>query len=210
MIRPRDAVRKAGRSVIDLQEWLFDARHFIETRTSVYSPSVSAAHAESAAHGTRYEPVRLYVLRRMFAQCRKLGAFPRTFVDIGCGKGRACFFAAASGQYDRVVGVELSESLVVSAQRNLARFRSPCPVEFLGADATRYRIPTEQSLVFLNNPFDASILRQFLDNNIDRFVQARTLIGYAHDFHRRTILDSQFEILSRDHTLNLSIYRAVG
>ncbi len=67
----------------------------------------------------------------------------------------------------------------------------------------------EQSLVFLNNPFDASILRTFLDHNIERFVQAGSLIGYNHDYHRQTILSSRFEVLYRDQTLNLSLYRAI-
>ena len=202
-------VRRIGRSVIDLQELLFDLRHSIETRRSVVNPQVAATHAESAAHGVRYEAARLYVLRRLMAECRRSGARPRTFVDVGCGKGRVCFFAAASGQYERVIGVELSEALVATARRNLARFRSTCQIEFLCEDATRYRIPAEQSLVFLNNPFDAHILRAFLESNAERFAQAQTLIGYAHDYHRRTILDARFEVMFRDQGIDLSLYRAL-
>jgi predicted RNA methylase len=195
--------------LIDAREWLFDFRHSVETRGGVVNPEVSAAYAESAARGTRYEAVRLYVLHRLMAECRKSGEQPRTFVDIGCGKGRACLLAAVSGRYDRVVGVELSEALVEVARQNLARLRGVRPVEIICEDATRYDIPTEQSLVFLNNPFDAKLVRTFIDHNIERFVQARSLIGYSHDYHRQTILGSRFEVLFRDQALNLSLYRAV-
>lgn len=203
------AVRRFGRLAIDLEEWLFDVRHSVETRRSVVGPRVDATHAESASHGTRYEATRLYVLRRLMAECHRSGDKPRTFVDVGCGKGRVCFFAAGSRQYDRVIGVELSETLVATARLNLERFRAPCAIEFLCEDATRYRIPAEQSLVFLNNPFDAQLLRAFLDHNCEQLVQARTLIGYHHDFHRHTILDARrFEVLFRDQKMSLSLYRA--
>jgi predicted RNA methylase len=203
------ALRHLGRSLIDAREWLFDFRHSVETRAGVVNPQVNAAYAESAAHGTRYEAVRLYILHRLMAECRRSGELPQTFVDIGCGKGRACILAAASRRYDRVVGVELSEELVEIARQNVARFGGIRPIELICEDATRYHIPTEQSLVFLNNPFDASLLRTFIDHNIERFVQARSLIGYSHDYYRETILRSRFEVLFRDQTLNLSLYRAV-
>jgi SAM-dependent methyltransferase len=203
-----DTVRSLGRSLIDMREWLFDRWHSIETRGSVESPQVDQSHVESAAHGTRYEAARLYVLRRIIRECVKSGAMPRTFVDIGCGKGRACFFAATTGRFARVIGVELSSPLVEIARRNLERFRGSAAMEFICEDATRYLIPTEQSLVFLNNPFDAGILRKFLENNNERFAQGRTLVGYSHDFHRATVLSNRFELLFRDQALNLSLYRA--
>lgn len=204
---PGSAVRRLGRSLIDAEEWLFDLRHSIETREQVRNPYVDAEHAESAARGTRYEAARLYVLRRLIVECLKSGEAPRTFVDVGCGKGRVCFFAAATRQYDRIVGIELSASLVETARRNLARFHTTRSIEFLCEDARHYRMPSEQSLVFLNNPFDATILREFLDNNCEQFARTRTLIAYHHDFHRK-ILGGYSEILFRDQKLGLSLYRA--
>jgi SAM-dependent methyltransferase len=207
MPRP-NTLRSLGRSLIDIREWLFDIRHSIETRGSVEKPRVDQSHVESAAHGTRYEAARLYVLRRIITECVKSGAMPRTFVDIGCGKGRACFFAATTGRFTRVIGVELSNPLVEIARQNLERFRGSAAMEFICEDATRYLVPTEHSLVFLNNPFDASILRKFLENNRERFAQGRTLVGYFHDFHRATVLSNRFDLLFRDQTLSLSLYRA--
>jgi SAM-dependent methyltransferase len=203
-------VRKLGRALIDMHEWLFDFRHSIDTRGAIFNPSVELAYAESAAHGTRYEATRLYVLRRAIAECSSSGEKPRTFIDVGCGKGRACFFAAATGIFARVIGVELSKPLVEIAQANLRRFRSPAALEFLCEDATRYRIPAEQSLVFLNNPFDANILQRFLENNSDRFTQGRTLLAYSHDYHRQTVLSNRFEILFRHQGMSLSLYRAAS
>src|SRR5260370_18327447 len=83
--------RRLGRSLIDTRAWLFDIRHSIETRASVQNPPVDSSYLESAARPTRYEAIRLRVLRRMIAE----GFVPPTFLDVACGKARAGFFAAA-------------------------------------------------------------------------------------------------------------------
>ena len=46
-------------------------------------------------------------------------AEPRLFLDIGAGKGKACFYA--SPRFERVIGVEYSALLVDAAKANLRR-----------------------------------------------------------------------------------------
>jgi SAM-dependent methyltransferase len=201
-------VHTLGRVAIDLHEWLFDARNAISTAASVESPEINPDAPEATAHGTRYEAVRLYVLRRLVAQCRKAGPVPRTFVDIGCGKGRACFFAARTGLFSHITGVELSPQLARVAEENSRRFRAAAAIRFICQDATQYSLPSSPCLIFMNNPFDAGVLGRFLDNNRGRISAGQVMVGYFHDFHRATLLDRGFEILFRDPSLSLSLYRA--
>ncbi len=77
-----------------------------------------------------------------------------TFIDYGAGKGRVLLIAARH-QFDRVVGVELSEPLIRVAAANIAAYapRHPglCPIELtVQTDAANYELPrTSVRAVFL-------------------------------------------------------------
>ncbi|MCS7063993.1 MAG: class I SAM-dependent methyltransferase [Methylacidiphilales bacterium] len=81
------------------------------------------------------------------------------WIDYGCGLGRAVFVAALF-PFKRVIGVDLTAFLIEGAKANLAkaRRRLKCQnVEFICEDATKYRVPTDVNVVFLNNPFHGSV-----------------------------------------------------
>ena len=89
-----------------------------------------------------------------------------TFVDIGCGKGRA-MLAAMRFPFRHLLGVELSPGLVRVAQSNLETFSAPwrrpgVSGEAMAADATDFRIPSGPLLVFLYHPFAAPVMKRFL------------------------------------------------
>lgn len=96
-----------------------------------------------------YAPVRP---RRFLTAMRRLrtdaGRF--TFIDIGCGKGRALILASQVG-FRRLIGVEYSADLAETARQNLAR--SGIPAEVLTDDACDFPFPPEPSVVYLYNPF---------------------------------------------------------
>jgi SAM-dependent methyltransferase len=86
------------------------------------------------------------------------------FVDIGCGAGRVVG-QAARRDFRRVIGVEISPDLIAQAQRYVDEQRKKrAPVEFVTADATRWQLPDDVTIVFLNNPFVGSILQAVVDN----------------------------------------------
>lgn len=89
-----------------------------------------------------------------------------TFVDVGCGKGRA-MLAALRFPFRQIVGVELSTQLVQTAERNLAVFRAPwrqpdTPSQAIAADATEFTVPSGPLLLFLYHPFAAPVMKRFL------------------------------------------------
>jgi hypothetical protein len=86
-----------------------------------------------------------------------------TFVDLGCGKGRALILAAQH-PFARVIGVDFVPAFVESAAANIqaaarrVSFRSEIQVEV--GDAAEFSFPDGPVLLYLFNPFDAPIVRR--------------------------------------------------
>lgn len=102
--------------------------------------------------------------------------WPRfTFVDIGCGKGRALLLSLRY-PFRSVIGVELSPELAAVAQQNLHTFRAPwkrsdVPAHISVGDATTFDLPHEPLLLYLYHPFAGPVMQRFLDH-IGRSLQA--------------------------------------
>ena len=90
-----------------------------------------------------------------------------TFIDIGCGKGRALLLAAQY-PFREIIGVELNSGLVETAQANLELWRTAqhpsMPIRALHQDATEFELPSGPCLLFLYAPFAEPILRKFIEH----------------------------------------------
>jgi SAM-dependent methyltransferase len=91
-----------------------------------------------------------------------------TFIDLGCGKGRAIMLASEVA-FAGILGVELNPALVAIARNNLAIWsKSKTPhscqnLEVLNDDALAFPIPETPVLLYLFNPFDAVVVGQLAD-----------------------------------------------
>jgi SAM-dependent methyltransferase len=89
-----------------------------------------------------------------------------TFIDLGCGKGRA-LFVATEFPFRAVMGVELSRMLAAVAQRNVERWRRRFPgrvvPSIVHADATQFSLPDGNLVVFLYHSFREPVLRTILE-----------------------------------------------
>jgi hypothetical protein len=96
------------------------------------------------------------------------------FVDLGAGMGRAVLLACQFPFY-KVTGVELSSDLARIACENIARYRNSgqkcSTVGVVCEDAADFRLPSEKTIIFLNNPFRGPVMERVLDN-IERSLQA--------------------------------------
>lgn len=194
---------KLKRFFFALEDRLFDWRNNIDT-SGVGSPAALAQeNPDAGIHATTYQAVWTRNLRVLFRAARRQG-MPRLFVDIGAGKGKACIYA--SRHFARVVGVEYSSQLVDAARANQQRARRN-NIQFVHGDATHYDLPDETSLVFLFNPFDEVVLGQFIARNHDRIKTHASLIAYANDMQRETLVQSGYECLFRDPVRNISLWR---
>ncbi len=93
--------------------------------------------------------------------------WPRyTFVDVGCGMGRALLLATRFPFRD-IVGVELAASLAEIARKNVECFhaawkQADARPRVITGDATQFELPAGPLLLFLYHPFAGPVMKRFL------------------------------------------------
>jgi SAM-dependent methyltransferase len=88
-----------------------------------------------------------------------------SFVDLGCGKGRALMMASTY-PFREVIGVELNPGLAAIAEANRATWteagRAVSPIRIVCQDATEFVFPPGHCLLYLFNPFTTPVVEQLL------------------------------------------------
>ena len=137
----------------------FDLTHGVDT--SGYLPGESLATGSPAdLYNTAYYAISPSTLTQALAAC-PIAPAEYTFIDLGCGKGRALLVAAQLG-FAHIIGVEISSEVASIARRNLARNSL---IEIETGDAASFRYPSGVALViFLYHPFLAPALHHTLQN----------------------------------------------
>lgn len=146
------------------RETAFDRRFGVDT-AGLVAVSELGIERELARQAVEYSPtpgVGLgVVLDELDIDCRQF-----TFVDFGCGKGRALFMAAEF-PFARIIGVEISRALCDAARANIAQCdarRLKCrQIDCVHASATALEFPKTPLVLYFFNPFGAEILSQVLE-----------------------------------------------
>jgi hypothetical protein len=95
-----------------------------------------------------------------------------TFVDVGCGKGRALLIAAEF-PFQRLVGIEITSELSRVSQANLALFPQwKDRISVVNQDAVRFVYPDTPLVLFLYNPFLTPVFRRVLANLVRQLRQS--------------------------------------
>jgi SAM-dependent methyltransferase len=168
-----------------------------------------ADSAFSLANSNNFKSYSSFHFKRLLQEAISTGIDFENFVDVGCGKGQQCFYAARYFKFKRVVGIDFSDPLIQIARRNLSKTRHP-QLDFHTADARSWEIPDGTSIVFMYNPFNDVIVRDFLILNLRHFRKYPSLIAYGWDDHRSTMHELGFEIVFRSHRLRHSLLRFAG
>jgi len=133
-----------------------DRRYGTDTQGRVPLASL-AFTSENKDVAQPYEPTPELSFRRMMARLpRSLAGF--TFLDIGCGKGRA-LFCAVPYDFARIIGIEFSPELAAIAARNAEKYANATGdrrIEVVCADATRFDPPSTPLVCYLFQPFNAA------------------------------------------------------
>ena len=184
---------------------LFDKANRVQTSGKIEHDRLDGV--SSVQHATWYEPVELRYLRSSVRRFCAMFGTDFHFIDIGCGEGRACFYAA--GFFRSVAGVDFSPTLIRRASENAATFRNRrgCAIDFAVADAADYRLPPRRSVIFLYNPFDEIVLSKFIKGNADVLREHRSFIVYVNSVHSSVLDDAGFKCRYRRRSyLPVSIY----
>ena len=156
---------RLARRVKDILDYIFDWSH--GTRTAGIVP-LEQLHIESRRKdlGVFYAPVPGYEFRKLIRYL-KIRPEKYTFIDFGCGKGRALLYAINHG-FRRVVGIEFSEALSKIAVENVAKYRRGA-AEVIFGDAADFVIPDEPCVLYFANPFSEVVTQEILSGVYDAY-----------------------------------------
>ncbi len=203
----RQALRLAPRSVnagVVRQEFgphPFDRDHQVETSGLVRGEDIDPGSL-SGLYITGYYGISPSTLRQALELLPEpVDAY--TFVDLGCGKGRA-LLVAAELEFQRLIGVEISPELARTAQKNTAREPR---IHVEQGDATTFVFPQEPLVIFLYHPFLPPVLKKVLRNlQRERAGSAHpTFLLYANPAYQRVIAKFPFLRLVWHRRLALSL-----
>ena len=193
------------RIIFDFEDYLFEKKYALELSGIIENDNLVTNNNESISHSMAYQAVWSRNLRELFKEVKKTGYKFENFIDIGSGKGKACFYAHKKCTFNRVIGIDFSEPLVEIANRNKVKFNSK-NINFIKTDATEFELPNEASLIFMFNPFDSIVLEKFISNNINHFWNFNSVIAYANDKYRSSLIQLGFETIFRNETRKISLY----
>lgn len=169
------------------REWNFDRIHGVDTEGMVPRWKLGDV-GPNLNHAVQYLPSKP---KKFHALIDSLPInYPDfTFIDIGSGKGRTLLLAQRYG-FRNSIGVEFSAELCETARRNLEICH--CPAEILCMDATQYEFPDRPLVIYMCNPFDASLMRAMV-NGLERSL-ARSprpvFVVYWNAIHPEPFLES--------------------
>jgi len=138
----------------------FDRVHGTDTSGTTSSEDLRAAGTDEAhQHVTFYGGSQPGVLRTVLATLPQ--PEKSTFLDLGCGKGRA-LLVASEFPFRDIVGVELSPALAQVARTNAAliaaRHSARTPIRVELGDATAFPLPPGNLVLFLYHPFGEELV----------------------------------------------------
>ncbi len=137
----------------------FDTRNGVETGGLIFGEQLDvkqpAAYWATAYYGIA-PSVLTAALDRLALDWTRF-----TFVDVGCGKGRALMIALHY-PFRSIFGVELSPALAQVARQNVEISRVAVPVSIICGDASAVTLPDGPLVILLYHPFAAPVMRRFL------------------------------------------------
>src|ERR1700722_18290690 len=147
----------------------FDQRYGVDTSGLIGGGELRSGHRNDAFNTAYYAmaPSRFrWVMEYWIGDESHAAIENYSFVDLGCGKGRAVLMASEFG-FREVVGVELHPSLAEIAEANLAVWtaagRAVSPVRIVCREATEFVFPDGACLLYLFHPFGPPVLKQLIE-----------------------------------------------
>jgi 16S rRNA G966 N2-methylase RsmD len=145
-----------------------------------------------------YEPVKY---RDIFTMLNLLPVDKTRSVmlDYGAGKGRAVV-AAATYPFKKIIGVEMSERLMITAKKNIdnMRHKKAQSIELIQTDAAAYVVPRDVNIIYFFNPFKGEILRQVMSAVYDSYKQhpRKIFIIYFNNKYFDPLIEKQDWIIT--------------
>ena len=175
----------------------FDRRYGVQTAGNVDPAAAGVTDSAALTDAIRYVPISEQVMRHVLGNAARI-ADPAglSFVDLGCGKGRALVMASWH-PFRSILGVELSPQHAELAQHNLAGYLARprhgkvrcASVTVACGNALHCDLPAGDLLIFMYRPFKGQVFQGVLDRLHQRHEQTgdRVLIAYVCPVERRML-----------------------
>ncbi len=182
----------------------FDVEHGVATGGLLFAKKIRSGHpndAQSTAYFGSQPSILRTGLHYWIAELRETGQHHRdyTFVDIGCGKGRAVMLASQL-PFRQVIGIDLSPEMVAFAHGNLVRWESRphlCrELSVFQADVLDFRLPERPTLLYMYHPFEAELFGRWVESLRDALASraAPLYLLYANP-----LMEEQLKALPQAH-----------
>ncbi len=136
-------------------------------------------------------------LNRAFKELKKIVSIENyDFIDLGCGKGKACFIARKVellGKSSlRYFGVDFESNLIDIARENSIKIFKD-EGNFIFEDVTKldWKSFSEYLVVYLYNPFGSLIIKEVLQQICDK----KTIVLYTNPAEVETFMDLGYKVL---------------
>jgi SAM-dependent methyltransferase len=203
-------IRSLATKIQRFAQWVediaFEKIHGLDCSGYIPTDSLVTEYSASQAHARFYQAIRCAHIKELLREARKTALNFDNFIDLGSGKGKACFYASKKMKFKKIIGVEFSDPLVQAANDNKRAFKAD-NIDFVNLDASIFKLPSGINIIFLFNPFDEFILAKFLENNGDYFRRHQSLIAYANDHHRLTLTKFGFSTIYRNQNSRCSLHQ---
>lgn len=203
----------------------FDTVYNVDTAGYLPKTSDGVEDEEAVTHAIKYVPVAERVLHSIFEKLKaEIDVADFSFVDFGCGKGRAVV-AATRLPFRAVLGVELFPALARAAQENVRRYRSSSmgasartqDIRIVCENALECALPDSNLVVFMYRPFKGPIFQGVLDrlSEFARNQGRKVWIVYACPAEEKMLRDHpgfemrfECQVISEEYSWNLWESRA--
>jgi SAM-dependent methyltransferase len=158
----------------------FDRKFGVDTAGRIDLSDLGDVDGIAADLGTRYEAIAPESFHEVMSRLSGAGIdlSQLTFIDYGCGKGRALLLATHY-PFRSIIGIEISQRLVDVAVQNVSIYPKHTSQSVLveQADALVWEPPNEPTLFYFYHPFEAELLARVLDR-IRQSIEARPRKAY--------------------------------
>ncbi|MGD8853347.1 MAG: class I SAM-dependent methyltransferase [Gammaproteobacteria bacterium] len=186
----------------------FDKRYGVSTSMILCADELDFHDSQAQGHAQEHNPSSPYKVMAALKVLKKyMGGYGAlSFVDYGCGAGRAMIVAAEAG-FQNIVGIELSPKLIRICKENIAtysRVNRAAKLAVLVQDAATYLPGKHCGVFFFYVPFSLEIYKQAIAN-IALSLQKNPRTIYVLDFAWSKIdfRDYGYECIARIEGINL-------
>ncbi len=154
-------------------------------------PNVETQKSIKGGHSKGYQACYVRNIREAIRESLRILPSATAFIDIGSGLGKALFVAREFPQLKSIIGLEYLADLHALAEKNVSSYKES-GIQLVNGDANNFIIESQPTILFLFNPFDDVVMKNFVRKNITTIKASKTVIAYVNDVHEDVL--NQFDL----------------